>query len=354
MAQQIDLFKIELCPEIKKIHVNFTIARPYLLHQVPAVPVPPINSDINDLRFRNECAHETCKADSFADDNTTGTVMEVASLTCLKLTLDEFASFSGLKCNVDKTTLMPIGRKEPIPADILALGFNKTDKIHILGMTIDSELADLGSNFEVTCQSINKCKTFWKRFNLSLAGRINVIKSLLFSQIIYLGCFLMPSQGQLRTLQNMLDEFALNTLNVARHRIPLPIEQGGLGLFNVEEFLTALQSKWIIKAHRSRRDNWRFMLAQLCNGNVLCAGPHTIRKTANPILHSIVKSYQRTRVNHDSLNCNFLHAHVINNPLFFRGPGNKLPLTLDYLELDEGSFSPIVNLKYIDFLMWRA
>jgi hypothetical protein len=39
------------------------------------------------------------------DDNTTGTV------SALKTILDDFALFSGLKYHVDKTALMPVGRK---------------------------------------------------------------------------------------------------------------------------------------------------------------------------------------------------------------------------------------------------
>jgi hypothetical protein len=70
-----------------------------------------------------------------------------------------------------------------------------------------------------------------------MVGRINVIKSLLFSQILYLGSFLMPSQGKLKGLQKILDDFALDGTRIARDRITLPVEMGGMGLFDVEKFL---------------------------------------------------------------------------------------------------------------------
>jgi hypothetical protein len=54
-------------------------------------------------------------------------------------------------------------------------------------MDIDANLTDLDGNFSKTVLNIKKGVDYWKRYNLSLPGRINVIKSLLFSQILYLG-----------------------------------------------------------------------------------------------------------------------------------------------------------------------
>lgn len=49
------------------------------------------------------------------DDNTTGTV------SALKTILDDFALFSGLKYHVDKTALMPVGRKIVISPELNTL-----------------------------------------------------------------------------------------------------------------------------------------------------------------------------------------------------------------------------------------
>ncbi len=96
--------------------------------------------------------------------------------------------------------------------------------------------------------------------NLTMVGRINVIKSLLFSQILYLGSFLMPSPSKLKNMQKSLDDFALDGTNIARDRITQPVEMGGLGLFDIEKFLTGQQASWVFKAQKSSRDNWRYKL----------------------------------------------------------------------------------------------
>jgi hypothetical protein len=150
--------------------------------------------------FRNESQFQTSKSDSFADDNSTGTLLEYGSISTLKNVLNDFAVFSGLKCNTEKTSLMLIGPRIPISNEILELGFSITESIHILGMDIDCNLEHLDENFEKTIVSLKKCVQYWNRYNLTLTGRINVIKSLLFSQILYLGCFIMPSAERLKKI----------------------------------------------------------------------------------------------------------------------------------------------------------
>ncbi len=124
---------------------------------------------------------------------------------------------------------------------------------------------------------------------------------------------------------------------------------GGLGLFDVEKFLISQQAWWVFKALKSSRDNWRYKLRVLCKGNVLCAGPGIIKESANPILFGISSSFQKVRLSHDSINSNFVNVFVLNNPIFFRGPGNKQPLTLSFLELPETGLSPMASLKAKDF-----
>ncbi len=106
MAQQIVLFKIELCPEVRSLYNSQFIARPYLPVPVPELPIDQLAADSDDPRFRNESAFETSKADGFADDNTTGTIFEINSLSAIKNILREFSDISGLRCNTEKTALM--------------------------------------------------------------------------------------------------------------------------------------------------------------------------------------------------------------------------------------------------------
>jgi hypothetical protein len=146
MAQQILLFKIELCPEIKSIYVNHLVPRPM------AMPLMlPLEED---EEFTNEADRETDKAEGFADDTSGLTLFEIESLSIAKKILIDFGIFSGLKCNVDKTVLMQIGNRIDPSAELINLGFNLVDTIRILGMDIDCNAEDLDHNFVLIHEKI--------------------------------------------------------------------------------------------------------------------------------------------------------------------------------------------------------
>ncbi len=170
MAEQIVLFKIELCPEIRSVYINHFIARPYLPLPVQQLEIEPLPADMDNPDFRNESGFQTSKSDSFADDNSTGTLLEIESLQALQNILIDFAMISGLKCNRDKTVLMPIGPRVPVSNEIRDLGFCLKDSIHILGMDKDRDLEHLDENFEKTLANLKKCVQYWSRYNLTLTG----------------------------------------------------------------------------------------------------------------------------------------------------------------------------------------
>jgi hypothetical protein len=103
-------------------------------------------------------------------------------------------------------------------------------------------------------------------------------------------------------------------------------------LFNLEEFLTAQQCTWVLRANKSLRDNWRCDLYGLSSGNCLSVSGKIINQNVNPILHCLGTAFERLHICHDSANENFLKAFVLHNPLIFRGRGDKNILTAEYLE----------------------
>jgi hypothetical protein len=303
-------------------------------------------SDEEDITFRNESKKETDKAEGFADDTTGLTLFEFESLSAIKKILIDFGNFSGLRCNVDKTVLMQIGEIRLPSQEILDLGFTLVDKIKILGMEIDHSLTNLNGNFVGIHDSIKKTIGYWKRYNLTLPGRINVAKSLLVSLINYLGCFIMPEANTLNGIQKSIDDFVIDKLKVARNRLYLPVDVGGLGCFKLDEFLTAQQCVWVIRAARSCRDNWRVNLRIYSYGNALSFSWRNVDPNSNPVLFGLGKAWEKLRVNHDSTNENYRFATVLFNPMIFQGPGNKNTLTPAVLEA-ESDFSLCKKLSVL-------
>ena len=120
-----------------------------------------------------------------ADDATIIVKMCALTLTKVKEVLDKFGTLSGLCCNIEKTVLVPIGKIEAISQDIVELGFEKK-KTLILGLEIsnDNNITDNAVNKII--EKINCEVNRWARFNLSLPGRINIAKSMLYSQVNYI------------------------------------------------------------------------------------------------------------------------------------------------------------------------
>jgi len=112
--------------------------------------------------------------------------------------------------------VMQIGAIIPLSHELASLGFNYANKIKILGMEIDQNLENLDSNYLAVEQKIRKAKAYWERYNLSLPGKINIVKSLIISLLNHLGCILMPSTEKLSSIQSILDNFVLGKLNVAK------------------------------------------------------------------------------------------------------------------------------------------
>ncbi len=179
---------------------------------------------------------------------------------------------------MEKTAILPIGRRIQVPEGVRNLGFTLCEETKVLGMNISADPAGW---------------EFWNRFNLSLPGRICVIKSLLISPLSHLGSFLMPSKPILNALQRELDLFAKGKLNISVSKIPVGVEAGGLGLFNVEEFLMSQQCCWIFCTVKSCRDNWGNYIYELSHGFPLCFSPKTVNSARHPILFSLACSFER-------------------------------------------------------------
>jgi hypothetical protein len=177
-------------------------------------------------------------------------------------------------------------------------------------MTISAEPVRWNTNFENILTNIRKKIEFWNRFYLTLPGRICVIKSLLISPLSHLGSFLMPTKPMLNNIQKTLDNFAKGKLNIAVSKITVPVEAGGLGLFNVEEFLMSQQCCWIFRTIKACRDNWRNDVYELSFGNPLSLSPKIVDENWHPILYHIACSFERLRIKFDKKNENYLTSSI--------------------------------------------
>ncbi len=121
MGEEIVLLKIELNPRVCSVYQHVLMPR-FSMDLVPDPKRKGIDFDYN-VHLSQESNRETDKADGFADDNSTATEASLGSLQTLKEICSDFASFSGLRTNTEKTTLLQIGRISNLSEEIKNLGF---------------------------------------------------------------------------------------------------------------------------------------------------------------------------------------------------------------------------------------
>jgi hypothetical protein len=299
-CEQILIFKLELDPGIVRIDR----------------PAPLINNVAP--HFLNKSNRETATNESLADDCTVLTIINKVSFSAIKKILDDFAKISGLECNYDKTALMPINQlTEEEERIVTESGFKIVNSFKLLGVNVSAVAADLISNYDSVIKKIDSLIAFWSRFRLSLPGRITIAKTFLISQINYLGSILMPSEEQLHQMQSSINNFIRRNIKISDERIYLPVDKGGLGFFNIKNFLQAQMSTWILRAKKFPIDNWRYDLHLLApNNNPLLIRCTDVSSEEYPVLHGIITAYESFYTKFCRTGKNYIQAQIFNNELF--------------------------------------
>ena len=194
---------------------------------------------------------------------------EYESLRKLKEILEKFKVLSGLACNVEKSFVMRIGdESDPVDQAIIDIGFPFTEELTILGFKIRNNSNQIASNYEGIRTKVSNIIRFWERFNLTVPGKITIYKTLLLPQINFIATVLTPDEYYLSELEKMMENFVTKGLSLSKKRVYMAVSEGCLGLFKLENFISALQCSWIRRA-KIENDNWKATLKKLGDGDVL-------------------------------------------------------------------------------------
>ncbi len=125
------------------------------------------------------------KTECFADDANACCEQSVTAVDAILGILYNFGMISWLKCNIEKTTVMLIGPKLPdVEHRIIEVGFNLVERQRVLGFYLSNETEEFCNiNWNKAVDKIRLIIEHWKKFNLSMIGRINISKTFLISQL---------------------------------------------------------------------------------------------------------------------------------------------------------------------------
>jgi hypothetical protein len=336
LADQILIFKIEGCRLIKSIMTPRSVRNRMSGERAPDMPPPPLGPDQQQregevapaavipgqpvgvqLYGEGNIIGKKDKLEAFADDGTILARAEEQALAEIKNILNQFASVSGLKCNMEKSTIMLMGFNEnlPVPEWILNSGFKIVNITSVLGCDISKNAADLPNNFDKIIGKIAKIKRFWERFNLSLPGRLAVAKSLMLSQISYLACVIDPNADQISVIKKSIYDFVQGRLIVARDKITLNPSHGGLGMIDIDTFIIAQQCSWLKRLHNGSDDTYKEILRIAGCDDLEIFDPAACNKNTWPLLGGIWDSICKFYEKFASSDNNWEKIPVLFNPL---------------------------------------
>jgi hypothetical protein len=322
IGEQILLFRLEYDPAISGVYLTFLIPR---VVDNGEVHHPQIGSaEDSGLVIEPELKHHNRRVPAFADDSNGAFKRSRENLELVKNVLLDFGVISGLETNVEKTTLMPIGLlDEPLPQDILDLGFEIVSEIKCLGLVINNRASNLENHFNGTARKIGQLIGSWERYNLSLTGKISIAKTMLISQIGYIGCIITPTANQIATMQDLIDGYVRKGIVIASERLYTKPNLGGLGLIKLDKYIAALQCSWIKRCSIVINDPWRWILSAACNFNFDNINTAMILKRDHPIVWNIFESMNKFEKSLFLINENFLEARLVDNPMFLRAPPER-------------------------------
>jgi hypothetical protein len=293
----------------------------------------------------------------FADDTLIFCGAIPHHLRILRVLLLCFEVVSGLKVNMAKSALIPVGNVVNVEdlADILGCGVSSLP-LQYLGMP-------LGASFKAkpiwngVVEKIERRLASWKRMYLSKGGRITLIKSTLSNLPTYLlSLFLIPASVANRIEKLYRDflwgglgnEFKFHLVNWSK--VCSPISEGGLGIRNLRTFNKALLGKWLWRYAHEREAWWRIVVdakfGSMRGGwcSRVPSGPHGVGLWKNIRRGwSVLFSHTRFELGNgskisfwDDLWCGDLPLRVA-FPVLYDIACEKHALVADYLDLSSGS-----------------
>ena len=208
----------------------------------------------------------------FADDTD---LLLNPTLSCFRALfeeLDKFAKNSGCSANVSKTHCIPLGKTKS-NIDLLSVireeyGNNfLTDSFTALGLVFSNSLTlneIVEINYEKKMKAAAGWIESWRRRDLTIYGKVTLIKSLILSQFSYLIIPLpRPSANTIKQINTMIFHFLWGCKRdkIKRDQITRPVYHGGLDVFYPEEFILSLKVSLLSKIlNEGFQHSWKAIL----------------------------------------------------------------------------------------------
>ena len=159
--------------------------------------------------------------------------------------------------NTMPVLLRAVLNKLPGPFKTLGIWFSDKTK----------EMIDL--NFKEKIENIEKLLSIWTSRNLSLKGKITIIKSLILPQVLFLFTLIYVPKYILEKLEKLLFSFLWNfkPAKIKKETIIASIKEGGLSMVDIHNMHIAAKCSWIKRIMCGEAANWKILTLKMLSLN---------------------------------------------------------------------------------------
>ena len=215
----------------------------------------------NDTAIKGiKVGEKEIKVSLYADD-TTVFVRDLDSVDHLLTLLDKFKNLSGLEINTTMSEGMWLGRwknKTETP-----FGFRwPRDPIKALGIFFSYDTNKTNElNFAEKIRNLEKTLNRWKRRNLTLYGKINIVNTSGLSKLIYNASVLVIPEKYIKEIENLIFDFIWDgkPAKIKKSTIIGEKKHGGLKMTDFNIMNKALKVAWIPRLQTNTDASWKII-----------------------------------------------------------------------------------------------
>jgi hypothetical protein len=167
---------------------------------------------------------------------------------------------------------------------------------------------------------VNNTINIWKIFNLSLTGKLTIVKTLVYPILNYYLSILTPDPEWLNEIDILIENFVTGGMNIGKEKLYRDPAEGGLGMFKSDIFFKALKVSWIRRCLLLTHDNWRRKVFSLPDPGVPFIQEADIINFG-PLLSGILTALISFRNAYGTYHNNYLTVPILNNNFFFINNG---------------------------------
>ena len=199
----------------------------------------------------------------FADDSTF-ILKDIESLKNLEIKLEYFSKYTSLHLNQQKSEIAWLGAAKNNPG--LQLGYNwknlNYDCIKILGIYFTyNEQIKIKNNFDKVQNNLISVLRYWRSRNLSIFGKVTIIKSLVISKINYVCNVMIPPMEFVGSVKENLLRFLWNdgTAKIKYSSIISGKHEGGLKFPDIDSIIKTRRILWLKRFLNENDSLWKII-----------------------------------------------------------------------------------------------